>query len=228
MKFRTLFDIFTKVIGAVVVCIIVVSVYNQSKQAQEISTPARAERGNFPRSISDTAPSLNDPVSVVKIDSLNPGNLWSLSITAKTDRVTIKNVVVNRGCKAQQPPQLPQTLKFGQTSLYGYYFCDPIEVQVTTDQGNSTFILGALTQAPVSVVRELLSPDYWRLTFTSHVDNLTIKNVIVNRGNCKTQQSSGRLPQVIQFGQKYMATVYCNPIEVQVTSDQGVSTFKLD
>jgi hypothetical protein len=168
-----------------------------------------------------------DLVSVVKTDVDGSGNMWALSITGRVDRITIGNVVVNRGCKAQSPPQLPQTLNFGETRLYGYYLCDPIELEITTDKGNATLAWGAFVQASVSVSKnDYLSPgSVWQLVFTSHADSLMIENVVVNRGNCKAEDLRGRLPQALKFGQRYIATVFCNPIEIQVDTDQGNATF---
>ena len=61
------------------------------------------------------SPEAQDPVSVTKNDSREPGIMWELDISGRADNVTIENVIVNRGnCKAQSPPQLPQTLKFGE------------------------------------------------------------------------------------------------------------------
>ena len=164
-----------------------------------------------------------DPVSVSKDDSLTPGVLWGLSITGRADSVTIENVIVNRGCKPQQRPQLPQTLKFGETRRYGFYLCDPIEVQVITDKGSPTFTWDEFTQDSVSVATNWLSR---QLMLTSHADSLTIKNVVVNRGNCETRQIE-ELPYTLKFGQKFRLMVLCDPIEVQVTTDKGSPTFTL-
>jgi hypothetical protein len=57
---------------------------------------------------------------------------------------------------------------------------------------------------------------------------VTIKSVILNRGNCKMPESgiSGHLPQTLKFGQTYISSAAgCNLIEVQVTTDQGIATF---
>ena len=170
-----------------------------------------------------------DAVSVTKSDADSPGILWELRITGRVDNVTIENVIVNRGCKAQSTPPLPQTLKFGETHLYGYYRCDPIEVQVATDQGNSTFTWDEFTQESVSVsTNDYLNPGYmWQLVVRSHADSLTIKDIVVNRGNCQIRDFQGKLPQPLKFGQRYIGMLLCKPMEVRVITDQGSPTFLL-
>jgi hypothetical protein len=68
----------------------------------------------------------------------------------------------------------------------------------------------------------------WQLVFTSHADKVTIEKVIVNRGNCNAEDLRGRIPQVLKFGQRYIAIARCNPIEIQVITDQGSATFTLN
>jgi hypothetical protein len=168
----------------------------------------------------------DDSVGVSKNDSGAPGLAWDLTLTGRADTVTIKNVVVNRGnCKGQWPPRLPQTLKFGETHLYDEYLCDPIEVEVTTDKGSSTFKWDAFTQDSLSVSKNESAPNVWELVFTGRADSLTIENVVVNRGHCQTRDSAGHIPQPLKFGQRYKSINLCNPIEVQVTTDQGSATF---
>jgi hypothetical protein len=172
----------------------------------------------------------DDPVSVSKSDALSPGDTWELRITSRAD-ITIKNLVVNRGCEAQEGRlQFPQKLNFGETKHVGYYLCDPIEVQVTTDQGSQTFKWDAFTQNSLSVSKNAENSAVWKLILTSRADSsLAIKNVIVNRGHCEV--SAIRNPErehdsaPLKFGQRYILMTWCNPIEIHVTTDQGSSTF---
>ena len=164
-----------------------------------------------------------DPVNVTKSDAATPGLLWALKITGSADRVTIENVVVNRGCKAQQPPQLPQTLGFGETHLYGYYLCDPIEVQVFTEQGSSTVTWPAFVRDDISI--SITRYDATTLVVTNHADGLIINDIIVNRGNCKMQDLPPSHP--LKFGQRYKIMLFCEPLEVQVKTNRGSPTFSL-
>ena len=167
-----------------------------------------------------------DPVSVTKSDVQFPGIAWELRVTARADKVTIKNVVVNRGCKTQQVEQLPQTLRFGN-AYSRYYLCDPIEVQVYTDQGDSSFTWGEVTSDPVSVMTSsYLNPGFmWQLVVTNRSDSLTIKNIVVNRGNCVAQNAQLLPVGPMKFGQKFQLILMCKPIEAQVLTDQGSPTF---
>ena len=190
------------------------------------SPPAPEITPNADPIINQTVAS-DDLVSMSKNDSVSPGIIWALNLTGKADSVTIQNVIVNRGnCKAQNPPQLPQTFKFGETRLYGYYLCDPIEAQVVTNKGNSTITWDEFTQNAVSIEKsDQYGNGFWQLVFTSHTYSLTIKSVVVNRGNCKNEDMRGRLPQVLKFGQRYISMALCNPLEVEVTTELGSSTF---
>lgn len=60
---------------------------------------------------------------------------------------------------------------------------------------------------------------FWRLEITSRADNVTIKGVTANRGNCKLDVYW--VPQPMKFGQVLTANARCNPIEIQVTTDRG-------
>lgn len=78
--------------------------------------------------------------------------LHVIAITAHIDKITIRNVRINRGnClpSEQSPPggwplPLPKTLNFGQRFELRWFFpgaggCQPIEVDVSTDKGDYTF-----------------------------------------------------------------------------------------
>jgi len=170
-------------------------------------------------------------LSVSKNDSPAPGNMWRLTITGRVDSLMIENVIVNRGhcsrwlgsSKVEELPRLPHPLKFGQAFEYGNYLCDPIEVQVTTDHGSQTFTWDAFTQNSLSVWK---TPKVgaWQLVLTSRADDsLAIKTVVVNRGQCRFAAIHDS--ELLKFGQRYILITYCNPIEVQVTTDHGSSTF---
>jgi hypothetical protein len=175
-----------------------------------------------------------DAVSVSKDNSSQYGpHMWALNITGRADS-TIKNVVVNRGCRALGELQLlPQTLNFGETKIWGRYHCDPIEVQVTTDHGSQTFTWDAFTQNSLSVRKKPDNSVVWELVFTSRADDsLVIKTVVVNRGHCTFSVfpsfERNHNSEPLKFGQRYILMTQCNPIEVQVTTDHGSSTFTWD
>ena len=108
------------------------------------------------------------------------------------------------------------------------YMCDPIEVTVITDHGNQTVTWSEFIQDGVSVSKEPLHYPYsFHLAVTSHEDNLAVKNVVVNRGNCHFSDGE-HLPQALKFGDRYVRLVFCNPLEVQIATDQGQATFTWD
>lgn len=62
----------------------------------------------------------------------------------------------------------------------------------------------------------------------SKVNNVQISNVIVNRGNCKTNALNAKFPLRLKFGEQYQGTYQsCNAIEVEVITDHGNWTFNL-
>lgn len=62
----------------------------------------------------------------------------------------------------------------------------------------------------------------------SKVNNVQINNIIVNRGNCKTNALNVKLPQHLKFGEQYKGTYQsCNAIEVEVVTDHGNWVFNL-
>jgi hypothetical protein len=71
----------------------------------------------------------------------------------------------------------------------------------------------------------------WLVTITSMEDGVTIKDAVVNRGNCRiVHQMVGlelvRLPFTLKFGMSFLAmTPMCDPVEVQVTTDQDSFRF---
>lgn len=175
----------------------------------------------------------NDPVSVSTSDARDPGLIWELDMSGRSDSVTIESVIVNRGnCKPQYAPQLPQSIRFGETRMYAYYMCRPIEIQVVDNEGTSAFAMeDGEVQNGLSVSKnDDLYPGLWQLIFTSHADDLTIRRIITNRGNCRLQgvrsETNPSTPWRFKFGQRYTASaVSCDPVEVQVTTDQGVAVF---
>jgi hypothetical protein len=71
-------------------------------------------------------------------------NFRFIEITSRVESTTIKKVIVNRGnCRindlatwSASNPELPRTLKFGQSLKIVVENCEPIEVQVNADEDN--------------------------------------------------------------------------------------------
>lgn len=62
----------------------------------------------------------------------------------------------------------------------------------------------------------------------SKVNNVQISNIIVNRGNCKTNALNAKFPLHLKFGEQYKGTYQsCNAIEVEVITDHGNWIFNL-
>lgn len=62
----------------------------------------------------------------------------------------------------------------------------------------------------------------------SKVNNVKISNIIVNRGNCKTNALNTKFPLHLKFGEQYKGTYQsCNAIEVEVITDHGNWTFNI-
>jgi hypothetical protein len=189
---------------------------------------------------------------IVSKKAIYPDDIWELRTAAASDGVTIEGLIVNRGnCKPWRlpnlAPELPQTLKPGENRLYSYYLCKPIEVEVVTDRGASTYTLeGEFVQGPPVVTKasthasedefvqgplavtknDSTEPGHiWELRITTRADYETIESVTANQGDCKAH-TPPRLPQILTFGETIGNFIYfCNPTVVQVTTNHGVSTF---
>ncbi|MFQ2274750.1 hypothetical protein [Aeromonas hydrophila] len=63
------------------------------------------------------------------------------------------------------------------------------------------------------------------LQLVSHSNNITVQDVIVNRGNCAVPRQ--RLPQTLGFGQTLKLVInYCNFLEVRLLTDQGEAQYQ--
>lgn len=173
-----------------------------------------------------------DALSVSK-DAISPGGVWRLWTVAGADDVTIKDVVVNRGrCKpwllSDAAGGFPIGLKSAEKRLLGQYLCNPIEIEVATDQGRMAFELDdELARGPLSVSKsDSIEPGHiWELRFTMRAEDGTIESVVANQGDCKPHAPPA-LPRSLTFGETVGDFVYfCEPTEVTVTTNQGVSIF---
>lgn len=170
---------------------------------------------------------------IVSKEAIHPDNIWELRTAAASDGVTIKNLIVNRGnCKPWRlphpAPELPQTLKPGENRLYSFYLCDPIEVEVVTDRGSSTFVLeNEFAQGSLAATKNnSTEPGHiWELRITTRADRETIESVTANQGDCKAH-TPPPVPQTLTFGETIGNFIFfCDPTEVQVTTSRGASTF---
>ena len=86
----------------------------------------------------------NEPLSRLMGCHNTMCNFRFIKITSRVDSTTIKKVIVNRGnCRINDlatwsvsNPELPRTLKFGQSLKIVVGNCKPIEVQINTDEDN--------------------------------------------------------------------------------------------
>jgi hypothetical protein len=63
---------------------------------------------------------------------------------------------------------------------------------------------------------------YFLIQVTSKNDSVTIKNIKTNRGNCS---DTNYQDMKMAFGQTFNVKTYCNPVQVDVTTEQGNFTF---
>lgn len=85
-----------------------------------------------------------------------------------------------------------------------------VEVQTLTDRS----FMGGVTV-----------PVVW---FSAIADEVTVEDVIVNRGNCKmTAYAKSRFPHTLLYGQKADAgfTAGCSVSEVEIVTNEGSWTF---
>lgn len=80
-------------------------------------------------------------VQFLKESSVPGLELIKVNVTSTADAVTITNVVVNRGncVRINFPGDLPKPLKFGESFIYRFGSCNPIEIDVTTNLGEWRF-----------------------------------------------------------------------------------------
>jgi hypothetical protein len=128
-------------------------------------------------------------------------------------------------------------------------------VAVVAAFGISAFVIPAFAEdLPVSLskgcqVEVLNSAKCPQIRITGRANNTTIRKVVANRGNCLTyvQQKTGRaryyssgqfydvdelvpleLPHSLVFGEALFVGFSCDPIEVEVTTDQDSFIFTFD
>lgn len=219
--------------------------------AERLSCYDKAAGNTPPREVPSPSPSpslTTSPVEPVDFAAVTKaplwdGRLWHVYITFKSNNVTLRNIVINRGsCRYFDPshrqPQMPANFAFGNV-LELTADCDPLEMLLQSSLGDDTFsfhtygdVEGGIS---VSVQRTHGFP---MIIISSHVDNITIYNVTVNRGNCDAKRPFGwtdylepttKNTNKLLFGQGqvYAVDFKCDPIEVTITTNLGTETFSL-
>ena len=75
---------------------------------------------------------------------------------------------------------------------------------------------------PEVLVRENSIIQMQGLIITSNVDNIKIDSVSVNKGNCL----NASVDRVLKFGESLKYNLRCKPLQVDIKSDDGETTFK--
>lgn len=159
--------------------------------------------------------------------------LYEIELFNRGDNIRIETVEVNRGCDTPFQFREPRTVKFGERVNLGAVRCDPIEVTMTTDLGNQIFQWDDFMDAGVSVSIQADMLPLWKVYVTSRADHLNIKDVTINRGNCQFVKSIADHTSVaknglMRFGGRQLYLANCEPIEVEVTTNEGVGTFSFN
>lgn len=168
-------------------------------------------------------------LEVIKKD-YGAGMAYEIELVNRGDNIRIETVEVNRGCDTPAQFREPRTVKFGERVNLGMVRCDPIEVTMTTDLGNQLFQWDAFTDAGVSVSIEAYMLPLWKVYVTNRKDYLEIKKVTINRGNCQRNTSVADYTSIaknglMNFGGRLLFVANCEPIEIEVTTSEGVGTF---
>lgn len=89
-------------------------------------------------------------------------------------------------------------------------------------------LAGCGSEPPVSVElghNQFGQPD---VKITSIIDEVTVKDITLNRGNCKAETRSP-LPKTIKFGQSFNAVSACqNLIEISLSTSKGDFDFSFE
>jgi hypothetical protein len=95
----------------------------------------------------------------------------------------------------------------------------------TTASDEPDILDGEAVNVSKSRIVEYTGGGGWRIDVQSKSESLTIKDVIVNRGNCVPDGDTRRPPITIKFGQSWIGYLPCNPIEVVIKTSLGTGTF---
>lgn len=95
----------------------------------------------------------------------------------------------------------------------------------TTATGASIPKVHEITNDELEIER-LLIGNLYKLVFVSKLNNMVIRDVAVNQGNCKPSWDA-KLPRTLRYGDRmeYGFFYPCVPIKVDVLTTEGVGTF---
>jgi hypothetical protein len=218
--------------------------------AERLSCYDKAAGNTTPREVPSPSPSPSLPTlpvepvdfaAVTKAPNVD-GSWWVVYITFKDNNINLRNIVINRGsCRyfdsSDRQPQMPANFAFGNV-LQLTAHCDPLEILLQSSLGDDTFYFDKYGDVEggisVSVQRTYGFP---MIIISSHVDNISIYNVTVNRGNCDAQrrpftgymEPTTKNTNTLLFGQRQWFAVdfKCDPLEVTITTNLGTETFSL-
>ncbi len=80
------------------------------------------------------------PVSVIKRPIGDGGDMWTVIVTSRADRLDIRGIDFNRGaCRSflLNRADFPHPMRFGEQVAMTMQNCDPIEVKIQSDQGTA-------------------------------------------------------------------------------------------
>ncbi|MGY4025942.1 hypothetical protein ACW5WQ_08245 [Aeromonas rivuli] len=109
----------------------------------------------------------------------------------------------------------------------------PAPASVPAPEPAPTQLSAAISPATFSVrwyFQEWAPRQYFKkLEIVSHSNNITLRNAILNRGNCPLLPAH-ELPMPLGFGQAHTLpfSKRCNLLEVQLFTDQGTVTYQFD
>jgi hypothetical protein len=214
--------------------------------AERLSCYDKAAGNTTPREVPLPSPSPSLPRSpaepvnfaaVTKAPSYGAvGTYWDVSITIKDNNLYLRNIVINRGnCDygIYRGPQLPANVEFGNV-LRLVAHCDPLEILLQSSLGDDILYFNNYVDIEGGISVSLTNYGLPRIIVTSHVDDITIYNVTVNRGNCAARRMavlskpSNDETNKMLFGQRQSYySDKCDPIEVAITTSLGTETFTL-
>jgi hypothetical protein len=165
-----------------------------------------------------------------QVNEIDPQS-WALVVTGNADDLELDAITVNRGnCTPQVPVHMPQQLGNGERRIWGYFFCNPIEIVAQTNRGMTTVTEDDRVRAGVSAERELITPGYWQIAVTAHESSISISDFEINEGACKgtvlkSYDHAVEHQAQLLFGQRFLLGVGCLPTDVTIKTDLGSGNF---
>lgn len=79
-------------------------------------------------------------------------------------------------------------------------------------------------EAPLKVEIQTLNSRK-ALVITSIADSITVKNIVLNRGNLNSDYINSQLPKTLKYGERLINHANLRYLEVRIDTDQGSWTF---